>query len=380
MANSKILVAACIRQSPEVLGAYIASLQRLLPPAGTELAFGFVNDDPNREQTLAILNECKPAVVLPAEPRPMDAVYQVGNMTHHWNVATIEHLARQKQRLLNYAVEAGYSYVFMVDSDLLMEPSTLRVLHSAGTDIANAVFWTAWNNEPNAEPLPQCWLSHPYGMDGLGKQMHEFIDGLASRQMLRCLGGGACTLISTNALRKGIRYHPQLEGLPQDGMWQGEDRTLAILAQQAQLRQYADGWPDVYHAYHPQQRDPEYMTNVATMLQAPRQRRVNYGDLVAFTVDPLEDMGMQEAIKRNPCLRSVRCRMGGTSLAPELEAELMDMEVGSNRIVEVKFPYWHAVPEYRNRSILLKLGLVDCKPFGFAPVLAETAYAGLANG
>lgn len=356
-----------------MLQAYLRSLQALRVPADAELHFGFVNDGgPEQAELLASVS---PAVVLEAEDRPADAAYSIGRDTHHWTVPTFEHLARQKQRLLSYAEQAGYTHVLLVDSDLLLEPTTLLSLWETKCDIANAVFWTAW--QAGIQPMPQCWLSHPYGMAGLGMEEHEFIRDLSNRQAVRCIGGGACVLVATEALKRGVHYHPRLPGLPADGMWQGEDRTFALLASRLHERQLADGWPDVFHAYHPHQRTPEALHEVWMVLSAPRQLYAKYGDMVSLILEPLEDPQLRDSLATKPELRCVRGRLGGLQLAPEIEEALQDMKPGDSRILDIKFPYWSPVPHYRNQSKMIQMTLVDVKPYSLPPVLADVGFAGV---
>lgn len=369
----KILVGSCVRQDPTVLRYYLTSLKALIAPPGTELAFGFVNDGDAAQ--LEQLASIEPAVVLPAEERPADAAYSIGNQTHHWTVPTFEHLARQKQRLLAYAIEAGYSHVFLVDSDLLLEPTTLLSLWPNNTVINNAVFWTRWQHD--SYPQPQCWLRHPYGLAGLGMEEHEFVGGLAERDVIRCLGGGACTLVPVAALRAGVRYHPRLPNLPQEGMWQGEDRTFAVLASRLHVRQLADGWPDIYHAYHPDQRSEDALQAAWEVLAAPRQEQAKYGDMVSITVDPMEDPNLTAALARNSEVRCWRGRLGSSQLAPEIESKLLEMKPGEECLLPIQHPAWSSVANYRGQRKIIRLRLLDCKPFSYAPVLADEAFAGV---
>lgn len=355
-----------------MLEYYCRSLSSLLLPRGVEAAFGFVND--GSEEQYSILNKLSPAILLQAEQRPADAAYAIGNATHHWNTSTIEHLARQKQRLLQAAIEAGYTHAFLVDSDLLLEPTTLVSLWETKGDIVNGAFWTRWQNG-EGQPQPQCWLSHPYGMNGLGMEEHEFIRNLAERRVLRCAGGGACTLIALEAIRKGVRYHPRLP-LPEGGMWQGEDRTFAILAQRYHERQLVDGWPDIFHAYHPQQRTAEALEEAWSVLNAPRQEYAKYGDMVNLVLDPMEDAALQQAVAEHPEVRCIRGRLGQVKLAPELEGRLLQMKPGDDALVNVHFPHYHEVPAYRGQQAMIRMRLVDLKPYSFAPVLHEVALAG----
>lgn len=369
----KILCGTTVRQDPEVLAAYVKSLAALKAPADAELRFGFIND--GGEEQLEILRRLDPAIVLPGDPRPDEAVYAVTEQTHIWQIATFEHVAKQKQKLIRYAEEAGYTHIFFVDSDLLLEPTTLLSLWATEGDIVNAVFWTRWS--PEQPPMPQTWLRHPYGLAGLGLEEHEYLGALARREVVRVAGGGACFLVSTAATRSGLRYHPRLPGLPEEGMWQGEDRTFSILADRLHIRQLADGWPDVYHAYHPDQRTPQALTDAWDVLAAPRQLFAKYGDMVNVTLTPMEDPTLQSTLQRRPESRSIRGRLGGLDLAPEIEAALLEMKPGESRMLDVHFPQWAAVPQYRGKQRIIEVTLVDVKAYSVAPVLADVAFAGV---
>lgn len=358
-----------------MLAAYVKSLKALKAPPGTEIVYGFIND--GGPEQLELLAPLEPALVLPGEARPDEARYAVTEQTHLWEVATIEHVARQKQRLIDYAVQAGYSHVFFVDSDLLLEPTTLLSLWATKARIVNAVFWTRWS--PESAAGPQCWLTHPYGMAGLGLEEHEYLRKLIRRQLVRVLGGGACVLVSTDAFRRGVRYHPRVPGLPQGGMWQGEDRSFALYSDRLHERQLADGWPDIYHAYHPSQRTPEALAEAWQVLSAPRQLRANYGDYVNFTVEPMEDPHLQEALARKPELSCVRGRLGGIDCAPEIEEALLEMAPGESRMLDIHFPRWSTVDPYRGQTKIIQLTMVDIKPYSAAPVIAEEVFEGVPN-
>src|SRR5688572_17938292 len=120
-ALTEILVAGCVRQDAEVLAAHLRTLAALEAPEGCSLRFLHINDG-------ATFPSDWQGVVWPAAERPADALYAVDDVTHRWNVSAFEHLAAQKQRLLQYAADQGYAAVLMVDSDLLLEPSTLQSL------------------------------------------------------------------------------------------------------------------------------------------------------------------------------------------------------------------------------------------------------------
>ena len=255
-------------------------------------------------------------------------MYSVDDTTHRWNVDTFEHLARCKQLFLDYAISNHFDYVFMVDSDLLLEPTTLKSMYACDQDVVNGCFWTQWT--PNDSPLPQCWLAHPYGLDGLGMRVDEYLGDLHDHKLVRVIGGGACTLIKVSALKRGLCYHPRLN-LPPEGMWQGEDRSFAVRCQQLHIRQYCDAWPRIHHAYHPPMRTKQALDDVWADLSAPTQLYAKRGDWINAKLTPLEDPQLQQII--DPRSQALRIRLGSVKLASEIETALSTMSVGDKRAI-----------------------------------------------
>ena len=169
-------------------------------------------------------------------------------------------------------------------------------------------------------------------------------------------------------MKRGVRYFPRLRGLPQEGMWQGEDRTFAILAQQNHQAQFADPWPDIFHAYHPDQRSDEVLQNVFCTLTAPSQKYTKHSDAVNFTLEALEEPKLKDRIF------TIRGRLGGLEIAPNLEQLLLNLKVGEQVIDEIQFPFWW--PEMAGQKRIVRVNLVDAKPFAFAPVLDEATLGG----
>ncbi len=283
--------------------------------------------------------------------------------------ATFEHLARHKQKLLDKATVEHYDYVWIVDTDLVLDPSTLASALSLKEPVVSSVFWTPWQR--GAQAMPQVWLTHPYGQEGRGMSTGEFWDKLARRKVVSVVGGGACMLAEVAVLEKA-RYWPRLEGLPHDNMWQGEDRTFSILCEHGHVSHVADAWPDIAHMYHPEDRSRESLETATAVLGATRQTRASYGDLVNFTLKSLDEPALLG--RTFP----VRGRLGGLWLAPEIESALLDMLVGSQRFIETTFPTTWPLEELRGKQRVMMLSFVDAKPFGFAPRLSEEMFKGVA--
>jgi hypothetical protein len=353
----KILCGAPVRQQPDILAAHLRTI--LWQETDAQVDYLYINDlDPDDETYEAatdVLFGHKELEVVSTDihARPSGSEYVAGDDTHHWNVPTFHWLATLRQRILDQAVERGYDAVFMVDTDLLLGPKTLQSLIDTGKDIVSGVFWTRWDT--SSPPLPQVWLKHPYGLAGRGLEQHEFLQKLASRQLTKVFGLGACTLMRTSVLDK-VAYSPLLDGLPSGGMWEGEDRSFCIRAERAHVELWADAWPDIWHCYRPGyakdiERRLDYLSREDVV------RRPSFGDLISFTLEPLSEPGLAGH------KQSVRGRLGAIPIADELEEYLSSASVGESALITVTFPVWSEIKEYRGTERVIRVTLLDVKPY-----------------
>lgn len=175
----------------------------------------------------------------------------------------------------------------------------------------------------------------------------EFMQALQRRQCIRVAGGGACVLIRREVLEAGVGYYPRLEGLPDGGMWQGEDRSFALRLQYARLRQYADAWPRIIHAYHPEQRTPEALRRSAELVNAADD------GWLSLRIDALEDPALDDSL--DPALRLVRYRTASPTVMPQLHEAALATAAGEEAIVEVAFPGDYPIAPYRGQRKLYRL-------------------------
>ena len=171
--------------------------------------------------------------------------------THLWHEQNLERVAKLRQKFLDYFFSMDYEYAMMVDTDILMAKDTVQkmihALEEAEAQVAYGVFWSDWGHGPR----PQVWDIHPYGWK------EDTVDSLRKRETVQVNGGGACTLFTKTAADL-CRYHPRIDGLPQNGtMWRGEDRTFALCCEVHRLKQIALGNVDLVHLYSADQRTPE---------------------------------------------------------------------------------------------------------------------------
>lgn len=351
----RVLIASVTNRAPDVLKPHLDSILALELPPRVSVAYAYISDAAP-QASLELLHAVPGMDVADAAPKVSGEVYNVTETTHDWNVATFGWLAREKQRLLDYAVEQQFDAIFLVDSDLVLGPETLSSLLATGKDIVSAVFYTAW--QPSTPALPQVWLSHPYDFQGrsglIWLEPHEFLQHLSERRLMEVGGLGACTLIRVGALTRGVGFWPPVEGLPQGGMWQGEDRHFCVRAARAHVSLWADAWPNVEHLYRP--------SDVARLPQALETRpqrllRASWGDSVSAILEPLEEA----ELARVGFKHHLRGRVGQMRLLPEIEAALLSTDVGDERIVKVRFPPWHPVEHLRDATRAILVRVLDAK-------------------
>lgn len=179
--------------------------------------------------------------------------YTRSERTHHWAEAAIWKVAAFKDLILSRALEREYDFVFLVDSDLVLNPVTIVHLIQAEKDIVSEIFWTKW--KPNEIELPQVWVSDQYRLyhqqrgeklteEEVSRRTAEFLVQLRAPGIYPVGGLGACTLISRTALQKGVSYSE----IPNVGFW-GEDRHFCIRAAALGLQLWVDTHFPCYHIY-----------------------------------------------------------------------------------------------------------------------------------
>lgn len=253
-ATPRVLVASPVRQKPAILRHFLDGLRRL-DTMGLEVAYLFVdnNDDPQASQMLRAFAEQVSAPVHRLRV-PVAEPYQRTETTHHWTESLIWRLAAIKDGILHAALQHGYDYAFLVDSDLVLHPQTLRRMVGCRRDILSQVFWTVWSHDQ--PPLPNVWYADHYNLyrarreqvlndAAKGQRIEAFLNALAfSAGVYRVSGLGACTLISRRAIEAGVNFS-ELRGCL---LW-GEDRHLCLRAEALGFRLFADTTLPPLHLY-----------------------------------------------------------------------------------------------------------------------------------
>ena len=375
LTKALIVVGTTVRKKPEVLKWYLMSLERMEVPMGTEVRYLFVDDmlGPEYEvskQMLAAFVDQFGGEIIPGTVIQQVGLYDDGHaQTHQWSGESMARVGQLKNIIIQKALAARADALFLADADLVMDPGTLRSLWTLEAPVACAVYWTRWVNDPRIHAAPQVWLNHPYILQGRGYLNEgEFRGKLLSRNPVPVWGQGACTLIRRMVLEKGVDF-TILPELPKDNMWAGEDRHFCVKCERLHIPMIADGWPDIFHIYHPQDvEQAEKWFNATEAHSGPPK----IGDLVSLKLEALESV--VPGPRPLPVGRIVRGRLGRLDLLPELEDAITEMQVGEQSVVPCHIGNDYPFEQYRNSRRLFRVTLLDTKPFRLPPVVQDEVY------
>lgn len=384
----RILVGAVIRKPPEVLEPFLTTLKWQAFREPVDVDFVFVTDytdDPWAPICRKMIQDFGPLDhIQNVREGPVD--YAEGAGTRMWTAQAMHRVGALKNRLIQFCLDGRYDGLWLVDADVLCDPRTLQSLMDCDAPVVAGVYWTHWRiRQPEdmvvIHAAPQVWLRHPYGLSGHGFTEATFRDALVKRSLVQVWGLGACTLFSRAALEKGVSFLPIPEGLPPGPMADGEDRHLSERARRLHLPLYADGWPDIYHAYHPAQYDriPAMMDRLAKRLtEAPPQM----GDLVNLRIDMLEPIPQPKnpGVMQYIGAQYIRGRIGIMGALPEMEEAIASAKIGERKIVKLHFPAHWEYETLRNQSRLVSVTLFDRKPFGLPPEIDQEMFVGKTSG
>ena len=216
----RVLIAAPLRQTPEIFREYQKGLDGLILPDGVTADRFFV------------VNDCDEVI-----PEIRDAefeVYHSDNVTmyqnHLWTGDLVSAMSVYRNRTIRKALEGGYDYLLSVDTDLVLEPHTLEVLLEADKDCVAELFWTnGWSN---------AWM-YDQAEDNNRPEWKE-------PGIYRIGGSGALFLIKRRVLEAGVDYTP-IPNIRKAVF--GEDRHFCIRAVCNGFEIWADSHCEPVHLY-----------------------------------------------------------------------------------------------------------------------------------
>jgi len=251
--SKRILIGSPIRQEPEILKEFLLSIGELETQDIT-VDYYFIDDNDNANSSSILKDFCdrfQNCVTLVLGDR--SGVYVRTDDTHHWKENLIWKVAGYKNNIIDHAKNKAYDYLFLIDSDIILHPKTLNQLINAEKDIISEIFWTKWHKD--SIPLPQVWLYDHYDLVPKSRleridnaeannRYNRFLDQLRKPGVYEVGGLGACTLVSSNALKAGVSFNE----IYNISFW-GEDRHFCIRAAALGFKLYVDTNCPAYHIY-----------------------------------------------------------------------------------------------------------------------------------
>lgn len=253
---TRILIGSPVRQKPNILEQFLLGLEEAKKDE-LEVSFFFVDDNTDEESSTLLKDYSERFDVVLKKGKELidnsiDNQY-VCDDDHHWKSENIHRITVFKDSIIEYALKTNYDYLFLVDSDIVIDKRILLHLISRNVEIVSNVFWTQW--KVNGHISPQCfWIpdlfqqntafNQAISTDEASRIRLEMVTKLRKPGIYKVDGLGACTMIACSALEKGVRFKeiPNLS-VP------GEDRHFCIRAGALGIDLWMDTVFPVYHIY-----------------------------------------------------------------------------------------------------------------------------------
>jgi len=248
----RVLIGTPIRQKAEILSNYIWSIKRLSLDS-IDVDYYLIDDNLEEDSSQLIasfIEENHNTFLIKTKD---DKPYFCNESTHFWDEELIWKVAGFKNSIINKAREEDYDYLFLIDSDLVLQPPTLEHLVNCGKDIISEIFWTKW--EADFPILPQVWCSDQYTLYKCSRKERlseseslertlSFLNELKVPGIYKVGGLGACTLISKKAMQAGVNFNEIY-----NTSLVGEDRHFCLRAAALGFELFVDTHYPAFHIY-----------------------------------------------------------------------------------------------------------------------------------
>lgn len=191
----KVLITAPVHQEENIFQEYLWSLNRLFIPNDVEIKrFFYLHNSENlkkflQEDEYVILND--------------DISFNVTEYTHFWKNDNFSAVATMRTLALEKARQNDFDYVFSIDSDVLINKMTLKLLIDDNKDIVGNIYWTDFNRKDIL--LPNCYDYENNSFD----LKQGGLDRLKVMGLYNVGVVGACTLIGKRVIQNElINYFP----------------------------------------------------------------------------------------------------------------------------------------------------------------------------
>ena len=210
---SRILVGSPVRQKPQIFEQFLKGLERI-QKGDNDLYYYFVDDNTDSRSSSVLKDfSNKNDHVLIRKPEEIlektaDNHYICDDFTHSWNIENIERISVFKDSMIEHCINNDFDYLFLIDSDIVIDQRSLLHLIARDVEIVSNVFYSQW--EPNEPLLPQCfWIPSVFQRENSFRKPLSYQEAMQIRTDLfakirvpgiyKVEGLGACTLIKSSA-------------------------------------------------------------------------------------------------------------------------------------------------------------------------------------
>src|SRR2546421_2988562 len=177
-----IVVGGSVRKPLDILQPHIQTvLYQELPPR-TRLHFCWVDDFTSQQSDakdyLRTVAAEHGGEVLRGLPSAIGDFTDEHPLAHQWSLNAMRRVGAHKNKVLARARELKADACWLVDSDLILDRTVLFSALACDRPVTCSVYWTRWSRQPTETQRifagPQCWLRHPYQLDGRGLAQATF--------------------------------------------------------------------------------------------------------------------------------------------------------------------------------------------------------------
>jgi hypothetical protein len=225
----RILITAPLRQDADIFEAYQQGLDALEVPEGYAVDRFFVVNDCED-----VIPQIRNAKYIRADTG--DEYLRTGN-DHLWTMNLMAKMSTLRNITILEMLDGGYDYWLSIDTDIVVDPRTLRVLLKADKDIVSEIFWT---ESPSGKLWCNAWLWDQYGVDD------EHFREWKRPGLYRCGMTGALTLVKRRVFEAGVNY-TRIPNI--NTALKGEDRHFCVRAACAGFELWIDSHCPARHLY-----------------------------------------------------------------------------------------------------------------------------------
>ena len=222
----KILITAPLRQETDIFLEYQKGLNALEVPEGYAVSRFFV------------VNDCREVIPFIenaewTETETGEAYEKTGN-DHLWTLDLMRKMSGLRNMTIRKMLDGGYDYWFSVDTDIVLDPRTLKTLIEADKDIVSEIFWT---KAPSGFYWCNAWMAD---------QSAGMPEDWKKPGLYRCGMTGALTLVKRKVFEAGVDY-TQIPNIRT--ALRGEDRHFCVRAACAGFEMWIDSHCPAEHLY-----------------------------------------------------------------------------------------------------------------------------------